>query len=663
MAVARLLKGQAVPVDQHPFVLPDSISEVISPEIRSLSDRQKELRAKLQAMSTAPKNERASRVGWKMFGYGDNLSAEQWIEIDLGGVHPIDSICLVPVDIPFADSAAPGHGFPRRFRVDLQDGESQWSVAADHTNQDFENPGSYPVLIPTPHKAVRRVRVVMTKPWEKGIYHAYALGEVMILKGNRNLTTGLSHVRVRTSGSLERSPTWSRQNLIDGQSIAGAPVAKTQHVLTHGWESETYTDPSSNVWVQVDLGQSYTIDEVRLLPIKITEFSNTQGYGFPTRFRVELSNDREFGTSDIVADWSVRPFGASSFSPLTFPCDGRVARFVRVTADDLWEKSEGRYIFALGELQVYHNDRNIALGAGVTALSVAHSGPKNFNPTYLTDGQRGPRQLIEWPVWLAELSHRREIEQELAAVNARLAVLQPRLAQRVTRGLMGVGALVVLVAVGGFLYQRRKQNLAVAALQRRIAGDLHDEIGSNLASISMLAELGRREHAGLSASEIEEIRNLAADTASAMRDIVWLTQPGPHDVPRLTERLQETARHLLRGVEWTFEIEGMEDAPPLDVQRHLLLALKEMLNNVLRHARAKRVWIRLTVEDQKFSLEVRDNGCGFVVGRSTDGHGLTSLRHRSTLLQGDLNLASQPGAGTRILLSGLLNPAAGRVGA
>lgn len=179
----------------------------------------------------------------------------------------------------------------------------------------------------------------------------------------------------------------------------------------------------------------------------------------------------------------------------------------------------------------------------------------------------------------------------------------------------------------------------------------------------MLAELGRREHAGLSASEIEEIRNLAADTASAMRDIVWLTQPGPHDVPRLTERLQETARHLLRGVEWTFEIEGMEDAPPLDVQRHLLLALKEMLNNVLRHARAKRVWIRLTVEDQKFSLEVRDNGCGFVVGRSTDGHGLTSLRHRSTLLQGGLDLASQPGAGTRILLSGLLNPAAGRVGA
>lgn len=656
MAVSQLLRGQVVPPEQRSFVLPNSIARAISPAIRSLEDREQRLKATLKELSTAPKNERASRVGWKVFGYGTALSAEQWIEIDLGAVHPVDAVCLVPVDIPFADSNAPGHGFPRRFRVELEDGKSHWVVAADHTKEDFANPGSYPVLILAPHQTVRRVRVVMNKPWEKGIYRAYALGEIMILSGNRNLATGLSGVRVKTSGSLERAPTWSRQNLVDGQSIAGAPVAKTQHVLTHGWESETYPSPSANVWVQVDLGQSHPIDEVRLLPIKFTEFSNTQGYGFPMRFRVELSSDREFRTSEVVADWSVRSFGASSFSPLTFACDGRVARFVRVTADDLWEKSEGQYIFALGELQAYEGDRNVALGAGVTALSVTSTSPKNFNPIFLTDGQRGPRQLIEWPAWLAELSHRREVEQELEVVSAGLATLQPRLAQLVTRGLVGIGSGMVLLVVGGFLYQKRKQALAVAALQRRIAGDLHDEIGSNLASISMMAELGSREQGGLSVADIEEIRKLAADTASAMRDIVWLTQPGPHDVPRLTERLRETARHLLKGVEWTFEIEGMEDAPPIDVQRHLLLALKEMLNNVLRHAGAGRVWIHLSVQDRKFSLEVKDDGRGFVVGASSDGHGLTSLRHRATLLQGNLDLASQPGAGARILLSGLVNP-------
>jgi len=81
-----------------------------------------------------------------------------------------------------------------------------------------------------------------------------------------------------------------------------------------------------------------------------------------------------------------------------------------------------------------------------------------------------------------------------------------------------------------------------------------------------------------------------------------------------------------------------------------------MLNNVLRHAGAGHVWIRLQVDERRFSLEVRDDGCGFVVGASGDGHGLTSLRHRSMLLHGNLELASQPGKGTRVSLNGILNP-------
>jgi len=658
MAMGSSLMAQPAPAEQHsrPFVLPSSIARAISPEIRVLDDREQQLTAELQVLSHPPKNERASRIGWKVFGYGSSLAVDQWIEIDLGAVHSIDALCLVPVDVPFADTAAPGHGFPRRFRVEIDNGTTGWTIVEDHSNEDFENPGSFPVLIRTPGRVARKVRVVMTKPWEKGVYRAYALGEIMVIQGSRNLATGLSGVKVRTSASLERGPTWSRQNLIDGQSIVGAPVAKTSHALTHGWESDVYSDPSTNVWFQVDLGRSYALDEIRLLPIKFTDFSNTHGYGFPMRFRVELSDDVEFHTAHVVADWSRRSFGVSSFSPITLPCEGKAGRFVRMTAEELWEKSEGQYIFALGELQAYHGDSNVALGADVTAMSATSQSPRNFNPSYLTDGQRGPMHLIDWTAWLQELSRRGEVEQALATVQARLAVLQPRLARRVSRIFIGGVTVVVLGTLGGFLHQRRKQALAVAALQRRIAGDLHDEIGSNLAGISMMAELGHREGAGLSAADTEEIRKLAADTASAMRDIVWLTQPGPHDAPRLTERLRETARHLLKGVEWTFEIEGMDEAPALDVQRHLLLALKEMLNNVLRHAGAGHVWIRLQVDERRFSLEVRDDGCGFVVGASGDGHGLTSLRHRSMLLHGNLELASQPGKGTRVSLNGILNP-------
>lgn len=657
LAAAPLLPGQASPDDRRAYSVPPWLARAISADYRSLDDRVRRLHSELRTLAEAPKNERGARVGWKVFGYSHALSPEQWIEIDLGAVHGVDAVCLVPVDVPSPDSAAPGLGFPRRFRVELDGARSGRTVAADHADADFPNPGAYPVLISTPGAAARRVRVTLHKPWEKGAYRAYALGEVMILHGHRNLATGLKGVQVRTSQSFEHGPTWSRQNLIDGQSIAGSPVGRTTRPLTHGWESEAYANPATRVRVQVDLGYTHAIDEIRLLPIKYTDFSTTHGYGFPPRFQVEVANDAGFATAQVVADWSQRPFGSSSFSPVTFPGAGIAGRYVRVTAHEMWERSEGQFIFGLAELQVYHGDTNVALGASVAAQSATAIAPKNFHPASLTDGQRSAMQLVEWPAWLGELSRRREAHQEAEELERRLASLQPALLRMVVRTALAAGTLALATTLVIFFHLRQRQARAVAALQRRIAGDLHDEVGSNLASIAMLAELGKREQTGLTGSDIEEIRKLAADSAAAMRDIVWLTQPGPHDVATLTERLRETAHGLLKGVEWTFAIEGLEAAPTLDVQRHLLLALKEMLHNVLRHSGASHVHIRLVVHHRKFTLEVRDDGRGFVVGRRGDGHGLTSLRHRSTLLHGNLELDSQPGRGTRISLSGLLQSA------
>ena len=657
IAMLSALKGQPVPEKDAYFTVPTSIARVISPEYRSLLNRRQQLESKLLDLPGAPNNERAARVGWKVFGYDNALHPEQWIDIDLGSIQTIDSVCLVPIDLPASNSNAPGMGFPRRFRLELVNPASGRTMVVDRADRDFPNPGPYPVLIPTPGAIARRVRVVMNKPWTKARYRGYALGEVMILQGNRNLVTGLTNVTVKTSESFEHRPAWSRQNLIDGQSIAGAPIAKTDRPQTHGWQSEIFGEAMSPVWVQVDLGRSVALDEIRLLPVKYIEISTAYGYGFPSRFKVELADDVGFTTARTVADWSSRPLVDSSFSPLTIPCNGASGRFIRVTAHELAARDADHFIFALAELQAYQGDTNVALHAKVTASS-ATLFPRLFAPEFLTDGQRGMMGLTEWPTWLDKLSQRREAEFELGNIKRRIEEIQPRLARMVSQTAAVSAAIVALAILGSFLHLRRKQARAVAALQRRIAGDLHDEIGSNLASIAMMAELGHREATGLRPGDIDEIRQLATDSASAMRDIVWLTQPGPHDVPQLTERLREAAQRLLKGVEWTFQIEGLKEAPALDVQRHLLLALKEMLNNVVRHSGAGQVRIRLMVEKRSFTLAVEDDGRGFSVDQRVSGHGLTSLRHRSTLLHGSLELASQPGRGTCISLSGLLCPSA-----
>jgi signal transduction histidine kinase len=658
LALLPALRSQPAATVGKGLTLPPALARVVSGEYRELDDRRRQLETELLALPAPSKNERGQRTGWKHFGYNDALVGEHWVEIDLGGLHRIDAICLVPVDAPAPDGTnTSALGFPQRFRVLVDDGSGVRTVVADRAEQDFPNPGDLPVLLPVPPETTaRRVRVTMSKPWMRGIYRAYALSEIMVLQGNRNLATGLAGVKVRTSGSLESAPTWSRQNLIDGQSIVGAPIRVVGKPLKHGWESEHFADAATQVWVQVDLGRAQPFDEVRLLPAKLTEFSITHGYGFPRRFRVEASDEAEFTTSRALADWTNRPFGESGFSPLTIPADRTPARYVRVTAHELWQRNQDIYTFALAELQVYQGDRNIAAGTPVTAHSVSPGNNANFSAAALTDGLRGPLFLTEWPEWLGGLSRRREVLQEDAGIRLRLAALQPGLVDVAAWALAAVLALVMLAAAALWYIVRRQQARAMAALQRRIAGDLHDEIGSNLASIAMLAELGQRQHTDQADTDIDEIGRLAGESAAAMRDIVWLTQPGPHDAQQLGERLRLAAQRQLKGMEWKFEIDGLDAAPSLDVQRHLLLALKEMLSNVLRHAAAHCVEVRLAVREPRFTLEVRDDGRGFAPDRQGDGHGFTSLRHRATLVGGELSLASQPGGGTRVALSGLLRP-------
>lgn len=654
LAVVSTLGGQELRSNGTGFSVPDVIARRISSEYREIDDRRRHLESELIHLAQPPRSERSARLGWKMFGYDDALSVRQWVEIDLGGEHRIDAVVLIPVDAPGSNDSEPGIGFPVRFRVEAMNEKGTLTTVADRTRADFPNPGALPVFFPAGGLDVRRVRVAMSKPWAKNRSRTYALGEILVLKGNRNLATGLRGVTVRSSGSLESGLAWSRENLIDGQSVIGAPTAKSGQPLAHGWESGRFSAAASVAWVQIDLGHVRSIDEVRLVPARLLEYGDSHGYGFPLRLRVEVANNAELSDARVLADWSAQRRGDPGFNPLTLPGAGLPGRFLRVTAEELWQRQSGIYVFALGELQVYQGDKNVALGAPVSANSVTPPLPVNFNPAFLTDGLRGTQKFVELPEWLASLSRRREVLAEIERARAGLAARQPALARTIAWSTAGAMGAVVLGTLAVFYRARRIQARTVMALQRRIAGDLHDEIGSNLASIAMLTELSQRQSAGLPAQDIEEIRRLATESAAAMRDIVWLIQPGPHDAPRLADRLRAAAKRLLNGVEWNFQIVGLEQAPSLDVQRHLLLALKEMLHNVLRHAGAHRVEISLTVCDQRFVLEVRDDGRGGAGTSSGDGHGLMSLRHRAELLGGALHFESRPGKGTQVSLNGSL---------
>jgi hypothetical protein len=160
------------------------------------------------------------------------------------------------------------------------------------------------------------------------------------------------------------------------QELADAPRPRGQSPSpSNGYHSAIFPAPEATAWVQVDLGRSVPIDEVRLVPARPVDFPDTPGFGFPHRWRVEVSEDPRFAsgrTTTIVED--ERPASEpAGDGPYVIRGGGRPARFVRVTASRLWKRT-GDYVFALSELEVIAEGRNVARGAPVAASGSIEAG-------------------------------------------------------------------------------------------------------------------------------------------------------------------------------------------------------------------------------------------------------------------------------------------------
>ena len=624
-------------------------------DYRTLDDRRAALEAELRALPSAPSNQQSERLGYQF--WRSIWATEQdsvWVEVDLGNEQPLDAIVLVPVDAPYREFPGPGYGFPARFRVEIRsETREPAQLSADHTADDFANPGGLPIWVPTQGKTVRHIRVTMTKPWRQrdGI-DVFALGEIMALRGNSNVAAGLPSRAVSTSVSFESLHVWSKANLVDGQSLLGAPSRK-EASQTLGFHSAMTDHADVIKWVQVDLGQSVALDEVRLIPARVPQFPGRSGFGFPLRFKVEVSDDESFSSAVMIADETQEDFLNPGTNPVTLVCHGGRGRFIRVTATKLWQRAEN-FAFCLAELQAYAGGKNIALGSDVTCLDAYPSKGGVWLPKNLTDGFSSERQVTEWPAWLQGLSRRREALSELAGVETTIATTHERLRLLLDRSVSILGILLVTCISLGLMRLRRNQQRELEQLRQRIASDLHDDIGSNLGNIALLSEIVAEQSMGETREDVQEIHRIAQQTADSMRDIVWLIQRPAVIAEDFVQRLRNIAARTLTSIEWNLTADGLRGVAALDTQRHLVLAFKEMLHNIRKHAEAKKVQISLSQSSRELTLDISDDGIGFDSSAAHEGQGLASLRQRAIKLGGKLRITTAPGKGTQLVLTAKL---------
>ena len=202
--------------------------------------------------------------------------------------------------------------------------------------------------------------------------------------------------------------------------------------------------------------------------------------------------------------------------------------------------------------------------------------------------------------------------------------------------------------------ERAEQQRMVAEEKSRIARDLHDDLGASLTEIGLQADVARR--APLDAAQATEQFGVIADKTrtmvSALDVIVWAVDPEENTLQATAEYLGGYAEDFLSasGVDRRFKIPVELQAVTVDGHtRHgIFLAVKEALNNIVRHARATVVEFAVVFDGKTLRIEITDNGVGFDTSKTRDGYGVDSLHKRLENLGGKCQIESRPGTGTKI---------------
>ncbi|MGI4762570.1 MAG: histidine kinase [Janthinobacterium lividum] len=224
-------------------------------------------------------------------------------------------------------------------------------------------------------------------------------------------------------------------------------------------------------------------------------------------------------------------------------------------------------------------------------------------------------------------------------------------------GLMGL-AWVVLGLSGYWLWRyRRREARRQEAMRTRIAADLHDEVGSMLTQISMQSTLLRegRYAPAQQQNYLDQMAEASRRAARQMSDAVWSIDARYDSAASLLDRLRDHAHEVLppAGLEVDFRSEAAiaATAVPLATRQALYYIYKEALHNVVKHAQAKQVQVRLRLLGSQLELTICDDGQGTVAASRPGGQGLPNIRMRAQAVGGTVQVdASGPGLGLVVRL-------------
>ncbi|MGH8022260.1 MAG: two-component regulator propeller domain-containing protein, partial [Limisphaerales bacterium] len=224
---------------------------------------------------------------------------------------------------------------------------------------------------------------------------------------------------------------------------------------------------------------------------------------------------------------------------------------------------------------------------------------------------------------------------------------------------LAMAAILCVVAGGARRLATRRLHAKMEQLERhkavereraRIAKDIHDDLGASLTLIAVLGDLAKREKTN---ERIERMSGTARDAVKSLDEIVWAVNPRNDTLSHLVDYTGQFSAGYLRdaGIRCLLEVPDHLPARevPANARHNVFLAVKEALQNIVKHARATEVLLRVDADGDNLHLTLEDNGCGFEQAADDPwADGLRNMRQRLAEVGGTCRIDSRRGAGTTI---------------
>ena len=606
--------------------------------------------SELQSLSRFSLRNEVSAIGNRSATH-DVANASEWIQIDFGNETSFDEIILVPTLWRDTDDGFQADGFPVEFRIiagnsDVKSG----SVLASYTKANHLLPRLAPVIVPCPGTMAAWVRIEASQLSRRQFDGKFILqlSEILVFNGQENVAL---HKPVLTS-----SRSWRAGGARDDRFIVDGYVPYLMDA-GNGPQSLpfiTVSPADEQAVLTIDLLQRQPVSQIQLHSVDTSDTaprSTPADFGIPRHLLVEGASDDNF--SDPVTLCDIRVRSIFDVSPImTRQFDETECRYVRLTAIEpyvLPGESGATARLGFAEIEVFSAGRNVALGKTVTD---SHAVLNRSRPIVsLTDGRNLYGNILPVREWLNELARRHDLE----AARPRLAAeLNVRYAgqKSMLRWVTWLAGLLIVGIALTFVLNGRIRSREIAAMRRRFAADLHDELGANLHTIGLLSDLAQESHPSSEdyTNLLSRIRTMTARSSSAIR--FWAdVQEADEFCTDLVSDMQRAAERIVVHLEHDFHVQGQESLEQLNSRTRVdvLLFYKECLVNICRHSEATHLRTELHVSPRELRLAVIDNGRGM---SQAAGDGVpASLRRRAQLFGADVAVELPPDGGTGILLT------------